>query len=103
MWRDKKEWNLVLDFSMLFVPLYIDGAEGAGGAKILALATADALLVVDNGYHGQVVQRAPVQLVALAVIPLPVFGILLDTVINWHHLNGSCRTLGCTTATLLVL
>ena len=50
--------------------LYVDGAEGVGGAEVLASSATNALCLVDSGDHHR----------------------HLIIGIKWFHLNGSSRT-----------
>ena len=88
---------------MLFVPFYVNGAEWASGTKVFALATANTLLHVHHRDAEQGVDSTPIQFITLGIIPLLIFWVLLDALIERHHLNGLCRTMSGTAAAPLFL
>ena len=60
------------------MPFHIDGAEGTGRTEVLASTATDTTLGVDNGYLHR----------------------MLVGSITGHHLDGSCRTMAGTIATI---
>ena len=80
---------------------HVDGTEWTGRAQVFTLATADTLLHIYHRDAKQVVHITPVQPIPFSIIPLSVLRVLLDILVEWHHLDSLCRTMSSTVSTSL--